>query len=176
MYRTGFNTTNNMFQNLFARINNSGTRTSSSENEDYLKRYQLSYDDIESFEETYTYITRINKTLPEYLRIDCSSDILTFLNSFKQNVNQLPTDLKSWVSLLTKYTLNKRNAINAVCVICTNHAPTLDYGCACKNKNICIQCMLSTYYVQTEGLLKSFFKCPLCQTELNIKNITKFDN
>lgn len=104
-------------------------------------------------------------------------DILRFEVSLKRLIEAIPKSkeewIKSWIDELGAAA--KRNAASHVgdCVICASEGRDLvGMPCSCKESHMCLECVLHTYYVATEGLKKSFFNCPLCKKAITFADIT----
>lgn len=118
---------------------------------------------IRNLNSTSEYLDRISKSLPKDIHIP---NIGEFQDELKTFTTICPSTMDSWVNIWLKNV--KTNGITGTCSICNqNESNKINTSCLCSSPEICVKCLLCTYYVQTEGLMKSSFKCPLCRQEIS---------
>lgn len=158
---------------LFGFINNAAPINNTDVNE-YIKEGVSSVEEcIESMKYINEYAPRLNNVLIPRCRMD--TEILKSVDHvLKTYLQRLPKNCSEWVSQWIQYieSFNMISSNKGECVICTSTGCELvQFKCNCKQSNMCLSCVLNTWYNTTEGLMKSSITCPLCKMNMSFTDI-----
>lgn len=141
---------------------------------EYLKEGVESIEEcINSLKYIKEYIPRLNSVIVPKYGMDCGS-IEHLDTQLRTYLHRLPKNCTEWVQQWTNYieSFNIKCSNTGDCVICTaSRCELIQFKCNCKASNMCLQCILNTWYTSTDGLMRSSISCPLCKKNMKFDDV-----